>query len=78
MHTRHTDDVAKREYYRKVHGLDKENPIVNFFKTEEQIEEERKAAAAAAAEEEALAAAKSQDGESETTGQTKKKWLGIF
>ncbi|KAL2753720.1 hypothetical protein ACRALDRAFT_2044063 [Sodiomyces alcalophilus JCM 7366] len=78
MHTRHTDDVAKREYYRKVHGLDKENPIVNFFKSEEQIEEERKAAAAAAAEEEALAAANAGDAGSETAGQTKKKWFGIF
>ncbi|ROT40261.1 hypothetical protein SODALDRAFT_306370 [Sodiomyces alkalinus F11] len=78
-HTRYTDDVAKREYYRKVHGLDKENPIVNLFKSEEQIEEERKAAVAAAAEEETMAAANAGGAGSETTGgQTRKKWLGIF
>lgn len=76
QHTRHTDDVAKRAYYRKVHGLDRENPVVNFFKTEEQLEEERKADLEAAAA--AVAAQGQPDVSSNEEGQKRKKWLGIF
>ncbi|WYZ37464.1 hypothetical protein EsH8_II_000970 [Colletotrichum jinshuiense] len=76
MHSRHTDDVAKRQYYRKVHGLDKENPIANFLGMREESEEEKAAAAAAieaspvAGNAEALAPAESEE--------KKKKWFGIF
>ncbi|KAM0335255.1 hypothetical protein ACHAQA_000299 [Verticillium albo-atrum] len=39
QHTAHTDDVAKRAYYRKVHGLDKSNPVANLFKSSSEDEE---------------------------------------
>ncbi|GJD01985.1 hypothetical protein ColKHC_10810 [Colletotrichum higginsianum] len=76
MHTRHTDDVAKRQLYRKVHGLDKENPIANFLGMKEESEEEKEAATAAAAIE-ASPVAGSAD---VVTGaeEKKRKWLGVF
>ncbi|TQN67683.1 hypothetical protein CSHISOI_07761 [Colletotrichum shisoi] len=76
MHTRHTDDVAKRQLYRKVHGLDKENPIANFLGMKEESEEEKEAAVATAAIE-ASPVAGSAD---VVTGaeEKKKKWLGVF
>ncbi|KAM0287969.1 hypothetical protein ACHAQH_000036 [Verticillium albo-atrum] len=62
QHTAHTDDVAKRAYYRKVHGLDKSNPVANLFKSSSNDEEENAAPArgveALAAE--AIAAAETQ------------------
>ncbi|TDZ65999.1 hypothetical protein CTRI78_v003348 [Colletotrichum trifolii] len=70
MHTRHTDDVAKRQYYRKEHGLDKENPIANLLGMKGEADAEPTLAQDASPVAESV----------ETTpaeGQ-KKKWLGIF
>ncbi|EGY17229.1 hypothetical protein HYQ45_000071 [Verticillium longisporum] len=53
QHTAHTDDVAKRAYYRKVHGLDKSNPVANWFKSSSEDEDESAAPSRGA---EALAA----------------------
>ncbi|KAK2044358.1 hypothetical protein LZ31DRAFT_292601 [Colletotrichum somersetense] len=79
MHSRHTDDVAKRQYYRKVHGLDKENPIANFLGMKEESEEE-KAAAVAAVEASPVAgdAAAIAPVEGEGEKSNKKKWFGLF
>ncbi|KAF9870147.1 hypothetical protein CkaCkLH20_12381 [Colletotrichum karsti] len=70
MHTRHTDDVAKRQYYRKEHGLDKENPIANFLGMKEESGEPVPAADASPAA--GNAEVKPAEGEK------KKKWFGIF
>ncbi|KAK1961902.1 hypothetical protein LY78DRAFT_661725 [Colletotrichum sublineola] len=78
MHSRHTDDVAKRQYYRKVHGLDKENPIANFLGMKEESDEEKAAAVAAveaspvAGDAAAIAPVEGEEKES------KKKWFGLF
>lgn len=71
-HTGVTDDVAKRHYFRKAHGLDKENPIANFL-------------GASGREDEEAAAATTQGGAAdvalplqEEEGQKKKKWFGVF
>lgn len=71
MHTRHTDDVAKRQYYRKEHGLDKKNPIANFLGMKEEADQPTPAAADASPV----------AGNAEATpaeGEGKKKWFGIF
>ncbi|KAI8234597.1 hypothetical protein K4K57_008970 [Colletotrichum sp. SAR 10_99] len=70
MHTRHTDDVAKRQYYRKEHGLDKQNPIANFLGMKEGADEPAP-----------VADAPPVSGAVETTpaeGEPRKKWFGIF
>ncbi|GJC82384.1 hypothetical protein ColLi_05222 [Colletotrichum liriopes] len=77
MHSRHTDDVAKRQYYRKVHGLDKENPIANFLGMKEESEEE-KAAAVAAVEASPVAGDAGTVAPAEGEEQKKKKWFGVF
>ncbi|KAF4777178.1 hypothetical protein HER10_EVM0012147 [Colletotrichum scovillei] len=74
-HSRHTDDVAKRQYYRKVHGLDKENPIANFLGMKEESEEDKAAAAAAM---EASPVAGDAEATAPAENEQKKKWLGIF
>ncbi|KAK1597765.1 uncharacterized protein LY79DRAFT_700671 [Colletotrichum navitas] len=79
MHSRHTDDVAKRHYYRKAHGLDKENPIANFLGMKEEAEEE-KASAISAAEASPVAgdAAAIVPVEGDGEKSNKKKWFGLF
>lgn len=74
-HSRHTDDVAKRQYYRKVHGLDKENPIANFLGMKEESEEDKAAAAVAM---EASPVAGDAEATAPAENEQKKKWLGIF
>ncbi|OLN95343.1 hypothetical protein CCHL11_04764 [Colletotrichum chlorophyti] len=77
MHSRHTDDVAKRQLYRKVHGLDKENPIANFLGMKEESEAEA-AAAAAAADASPVAGAAEASAPVEGEEKKKKKWFGVF
>ncbi|KAL2873333.1 hypothetical protein SGCOL_011539 [Colletotrichum sp. CLE4] len=74
MHSRHTDDVAKRQYYRKVHGLDKENPIANFLGMKEESEED-KAAASTAMEASPVADV---EANAFAENEQKKKWFGLF
>lgn len=81
-HTALTDDVVKRAYFRKVHGLDKENPIRNLLGGAEG--DEMNAEAFAAVSGESLPTATTSDASSlpaestEAVQEPKKKWLGIF
>ncbi|KAH6688315.1 hypothetical protein F5X68DRAFT_190002 [Plectosphaerella plurivora] len=81
-HTALTDDVVKRAYFRKVHGLDKENPIRNFLGGGEGDEMNAEAFAAVSGEPVPAAAtsnASTIPAESaESVQEPKKKWLGIF
>ncbi|KAF6821264.1 hypothetical protein CSOJ01_00270 [Colletotrichum sojae] len=70
-HTQHTDDVAKRQYYRKEHGLDKENPVANFLGMKEESDTPPAPPAAASPAAENVAAAPAE-------GEKKKKWFGLF
>lgn len=89
QHTRHTDDVAKRAYFRKVHGLDKENPIKNWLGVTEEGDEVEAAVAqpqgheVTVADETAVAAAAgvanvAGQATGEAQEQGRKKWFGVF
>lgn len=69
--TRHLDDIAKRNYYMKVHGIEAKNPVTMVFgKGEEKSEEELEAAA--------LGRELPPKEDSEEKSAQKKKWLGIW
>lgn len=80
-HENLTNDVVKRAYFRKVHGLDKENPIRNLLGGGDG--DEMNAAALATVSGETVPAATSTaateniaaEGEAQ---EPKKKWLGVF
>jgi hypothetical protein len=70
--TRYLDDVAKRKYYMKVHGIETKDPISMVFgKDEEKSEVELEAAALGR---ELPPKAESDD----KLEEKKKKWLGIW
>ncbi|RSL39054.1 hypothetical protein CEP53_014353 [Fusarium sp. AF-6] len=68
--TRHLDDVAKRRYFMKMHGIETKDPVsIVFGKGEEKSEDELEAAA--------MGREPPQKVEEEKKPE-KKKWLGIF
>lgn len=79
-HTAHTEDVAKRAYFRKVHGLDKQNPIRNLLGggEEDEVHPEHAADRSVVAQ---VAAGGSKIAPPEPVPEAqegKKKWLGLF
>ncbi|KAM6527873.1 hypothetical protein FALCPG4_008911 [Fusarium falciforme] len=70
--TRHLDDVAKRRYFMKMHGIETKDPVsIVFGKGEEKSEDELEAAA--------MGREPPQKTEGEKKPEeAKKKWLGIF
>ncbi|KAI8718385.1 hypothetical protein NCS52_00617400 [Fusarium sp. LHS14.1] len=69
--TRHLDDVAKRRYFMKMHGIETKDPVsIVFGKGEEKSEDELEAAA--------MGREPPQKTEEEKKPEEKKKWLGIF
>ncbi|KAJ3462535.1 hypothetical protein MRS44_007321 [Fusarium solani] len=70
--TRHLDDVAKRRYFMKMHGIETKDPVsIVFGKGEEKSEDELEAAA--------MGREPPQKTEEEKKPEeAKKKWLGIF
>ncbi|GAO17710.1 uncharacterized protein UV8b_01359 [Ustilaginoidea virens] len=69
--TRHLDDVAKRRYFMKAHGIETKDPISMVFgKDEEKSEQELEAAA--------LGKELATNAETDETPAPKKKWLGLF
>ncbi|KAK2591126.1 hypothetical protein QQS21_011189 [Conoideocrella luteorostrata] len=69
--TRHLDDIAKRQYYMKVHGIEAKDPVaVVFGKDEGKSEEELEAAA--------LGQVLPLKPELVDTPAQKKKWLGLW
>lgn len=68
--TRHLDDIAKRRYYMKVHGIEAKDPVAMVFgKGEEKSVEELEAAA--------MGKDLPRQADSEANV-TKRKWLGIW
>ncbi|RSM00902.1 hypothetical protein CEP52_008867 [Fusarium oligoseptatum] len=69
--TRHLDDVAKRRYFMKMHGIETKDPVsIVFGKGEEKSEDELEAAA--------MGREPPQKIEEDKKPEEKKKWLGIF
>lgn len=68
---RHLDDVAKRQYFMKMHGIEAKNPVTMVFGKDESKSEE---------ELEAAAMGRELPPKPELEGQNKpaKKWFGIF
>lgn len=67
--TRHLDDVAKRKYYMKMHGIETKDPVsIVFGKGQEKSEEELEAAAMG----------KELPPKPEGEDKPRKKWFGIF
>ncbi|KAH7366826.1 hypothetical protein B0T11DRAFT_47784 [Plectosphaerella cucumerina] len=82
-HTALTNDVVKRAYFRKVHGLDKENPIRNLLGGGDGDEMNAEALAAVSGEPVPSATATetptlTSESAEATSPEPKKKWLGIF
>lgn len=70
--TRHIDDVAKRRYFMKMHGIEPKDPVsVVFGKDEPKSEEELEAAAMG----HELPPRPQEDKVEE---EPKKKWFGVF
>lgn len=67
--TRHLDDVAKRRYYMKVHGIETKDPISMVFGKGEKLSE---------AEIEAVALGREVPETTPEEPAKRKKWLGIF
>lgn len=70
--TRHLDDVAKRRYFMKTHGIETKDPISVVFGKGEELSEE---------EIEAVALGREVPGKTVQEGRVeepKKKWFGIF
>ncbi|KAM6482185.1 hypothetical protein HDV62DRAFT_62029 [Trichoderma sp. SZMC 28011] len=70
--TRHLDDVAKRRYFMKMHGIEAKDPVQMVFGKDEQKSEEQLEAAAMGRE------LPPQPEATEAPAEQKKKWLGIF
>ncbi|KAH0599661.1 hypothetical protein MHUMG1_02451 [Metarhizium humberi] len=69
--TRYLDDVAKRKYYMKVHGIETKDPVsIVFGKDEGKSEEELEAVA--------LGRELPPTSESDEKPEQRKKWLGIW
>lgn len=69
--TRNLDDVAKRKYFMKMHGIEAKDPVQMVFgKDETKSEEELEAAAMGKDIPDKV--------EEEKQPEPKKKWLGIF
>ena len=69
---RHLDDVSKRKYFMKMHGIEPRDPVTMVFGKDEEKSE---------AELEALALGREpppKTEEEEKTAAKNKKWLGIF
>ncbi|KAG6041090.1 hypothetical protein E4U41_006028 [Claviceps citrina] len=71
--TRHLDDIAKRKYYMKVHGIEAKDPVAMVFGKDEEKSEEELEAAALGRE----LPPKQEPGEEEEK-KKKNKWLGIW
>jgi hypothetical protein len=68
---RHIDDVAKRQYYMKMHGIEAKDPVAMVFgKDEVKSEEDLEAAA--------LGRELPPKEPGEDTEKPRKKWFGIF
>ncbi|PHH83390.1 hypothetical protein CDD82_1619 [Ophiocordyceps australis] len=79
---RHIDDLTKRQYYMKMHGIEPKNPITMIFGPEDKTTEELEAAVmerpfrpTATTEPDANAETTQELGEDSAQ---KKKWLGLF
>ncbi|EGX94184.1 hypothetical protein CCM_02455 [Cordyceps militaris CM01] len=70
--TRHLDDVAKRRYYMKVHGIEPKDPISMVFGKGEKLSEAEVEAVALGTEMPAKTP------EEEAVATKRKKWFGIF
>lgn len=69
--TRHLDDVAKRKYYMKMHGIETKDPVsIVFGKGQEKSEEELEAAA--------MGKELPPKPKGEESSTPRKKWFGIF
>lgn len=67
--TRHLDDVAKRKYYMKMHGIETKDPVsIVFGKGEQRSEEEL----------EAVVLGTEPPAKEEEEAPKRKKWFGIF
>ncbi|KAJ4326833.1 hypothetical protein N0V84_002756 [Fusarium piperis] len=70
--TRHLDDVAKRRYFMKMHGIEAKDPVsIVFGKGEGKSEDELEAAAMGREPPQKIEDEKKSE-------EAKKKWLGIF
>lgn len=67
--TRHLDDVAKRRFYMKAHGIEVKDPVAVVFGRGEQRSDE---------EIEAVALGKEMPVKTEEDAPKRKKWFGIF
>ncbi|KAG6009796.1 hypothetical protein E4U21_001226 [Claviceps maximensis] len=79
--TRHLDDIAKRKYYMKVHGIEAKDPVSMVFGRDEGNETEEELEAAALGRE-LGAQQKGSEGEKGAAGEenkmNKKKWFGLW
>lgn len=71
--TRSLDDVAKRKYYMKMHGIEAKDPVSMVFGKDEEKPIEELEAAAMGRE-----LPPKVDAEGEAVAQPRKKWFGIF
>ncbi|XWW97802.1 hypothetical protein V2A60_005789 [Cordyceps javanica] len=72
--TRHLDDVAKRRYYMKAHGIEPKDPVGMVFGKGEQRSDAEIEAAALGRE----LPEKTPEEEAEAAAGKRKKWFGIF
>ncbi|KAG5983602.1 hypothetical protein E4U55_007772 [Claviceps digitariae] len=75
--TRHLDDVAKRKYYMKVHGIEAKNPVSIVFGKDESNKTEEELEAAALGRELDPREGGLEGGEVKQTTD-RKKWFGIW
>lgn len=73
--TRNLDDVAKRRYFMKMHGIEAKNPVTMVFGNDEEPKSEEELEAAALGLE---APPPNKPAEKDAEQQPKKKWFGIF
>ncbi|KAJ6441748.1 CAAX prenyl protease 2 [Purpureocillium lavendulum] len=71
--TRHLDDVAKRQYYMKTHGIEAKDPVTMVFGKDDQRSVEELEATALGRE-----LPPKQEGEGEEKPVQRKKWFGIL
>lgn len=66
---RHIDDVAKRQYFMKTHGIETKDPVSIVFGKSEKAEEGSQSP---------IAAVEVQEKVEEQQVESRKKWFGIF
>ncbi|KAG5951973.1 hypothetical protein E4U53_001923 [Claviceps sorghi] len=77
--TRHLDDIAKRKYYMKVHGIEAKDPVSMVFGKDEGTKSEEELEAAALGRELAPQTASEEgEGSGQEEKTKKKKWLGFW